>query len=314
MIQFGFKAILASTKPKQFQNLSINQYLNGYTDAFLNLAGKIVTFDPAYIGFLSARKALAGNRLTIFTGREKYSDAGRVFSFDGRKEFDIWKTNECNTISGSHIFIDGFYEVQNKMIVQNFVPEVCRALPMKFVQEENIGYGMRTYRYKPMYEEFWAPRTHIENKYYCELKSMNEEHIGGILGISDCLEGKPPIFFSPPHFHGGDQKLFEHFDGVEPNEKLHTGVFNLHPRFGVPLSFTIQLQLSVRPSTFGIYYKNLPKGIILPMIWMSATLDEFDDPTKFKIFASTVLLDYFEVFLKFGSIVAIVSFLCSMYK
>lgn len=49
----GFQAILMTSHPKEFQEKTVNQYLFGYTDAFITTTPDI---DPARVGLMAGRR------------------------------------------------------------------------------------------------------------------------------------------------------------------------------------------------------------------------------------------------------------------
>lgn len=78
-----------------------------------------------------------------------------------------------------------------------------------------------------------------------------------------------PIFASFPHFYGGDPKLFEHIDGLNPNGSDFKTRINLHPRLGFMMSgkSTLQLNLQVQ-KVYPIHHLDFfNDDIILPLAW-----------------------------------------------
>lgn len=301
--ELGYKAILASTTPKEFHNLTIAQLMNGYEDKFVKLLSKVKwDFNPEDVGILAQRRDMNKKPLTVFTGINDFEKAGEVFSFMNKTKLDIWKSDDCNEATGSDGVLFGPSLVQQKKDVKIYVPDFARAMPLVFDREENYE-GKRLFRYKAIDNLFSSLESNRNNKYYCELKSMKEKHIDGLMSISDSIVGNPPILISNPHFLEGDQKLFEHIEGLNPNKSLHEIWFYLHPRLSIQLYGTTRTQFNIKVSRYGNYYKNIPNDIILPLAWIESTLEYSSEEVKSRIYFATVIVDYIEIVIKLSSFI-----------
>lgn len=298
--EIGYKGILASTKPKEFQNLTIEKYFKGYSDNFMSLVSKVKwDFNPEDVAIFAPRRGVTKKSVTISAGTDDAYKVGQIISVGGQTKLKIWKSDTCNDVTGSDGIINGPSLVQNKEELRVYLPNFCRSLPLVFDREMKVN-GMRSYRYKAPFGAF-SP-TH---KDYCELKSVKQKHVDGVLDVSDCIDGNPPILISHPHMMEGDKKLFEHFEGLNPNMSLHESFAHIHPRLSVPISGVSRMQLNMRVSHFGNYYKKLPNDIILPLVWIETTSEEFPVGIKTRLFLSTVVVDFIEIFFKIGSIISL---------
>lgn len=259
-------------------------------------------FNPEDVGILAPRRGVTKKSVTVRSGTEDVNDVGKVVAVDGKTQLDIWKSDSCNFISGSDGIIYGPDLVQHKKDLQVYLTNFCRSLPLVFDKEEKVLNGMRSYRYKAPFGSFSSPETFPENKFYCELKSVTDAHVNGVLDVSGCIDGNPPIYISHPHFMEGDLELFKHFEGLKPEPSLHESFANIHPRLSVPIYGVSRMQINLKVNQFGKYYKNIPDGLILPLAWMETTTEEFSDHVRSRLFLSTVVVDYLEIFFKFGSL------------
>lgn len=304
--ELGFKSIIASTKPKEFNNITIANYLLGYTDRFMKLISRVKwDFNPEDVGILAPRRGVTKKSISVDSGTEDVTNVGQVYAVGERSKLDIWKTEECNQVTGSDGVIYGPSLVQKKEDIQVYLPSFCRSLPLVFDKETKVN-GMRSYRYKAPYGTFSSPESYPENKFYCELNSMQHKHIDGVLDVSSCIDGNPPIYISHPHFMEGNSSLFEHFEGLQPNKSVHESFAHIHPRLSVPLYGVSKMQLNLKLNHFGNFYRNIPDGIILPLAWIETTTDEFPDSIKTRLFLSTVVVDYLEMFLKVSSLFGVI--------
>lgn len=166
-------------------------------------------------------------------------------------------------------------------------------------------YGLPSYYYKGNMNIFTSDTQH-----YCVPKSLVVDHINGTVDISSTLNGNPPLYGSFAHFIKGDEKLFEHFEGLSPDESLHSSYAYIQPRIGLLIKGGLRYQLNIRVTRFNNHYKKFD-NLILPLIWLEYTLDEL--PLKFKImlFMVSPIANILEVILKYGSIL---SFVLSIYQ
>lgn len=147
--------------------------------------------------------------------------------------------------------------------------------------------------------------TSKNNSYNCELKSIKESHVDGVMDISDCINGSPPVLVSFAHFMEGDPKLFEHFEGLNPDRKKHSPLAHIHPRLGVPIYGISKLQLNIKVTSFGRHYQKF-NDMILPLAWVETSVQEFPLSYKILLYLSTYVVDIVEVILKYGSIVGMI--------
>lgn len=158
------------------------------------------------------------------------------------------------------------------------------------------------------------PSESNHNKYYCELKSVKEDHINGTIDISDCFTGSPPIIVSFPHFMYGEEKLFEYFEGLSPNSSLHETHAYIHKRFASSLYIASRGQINVKLySPYKKYFQKFPKGMIFPLAW-TEVINVVSDDDKIWLFMSTRVTDFAENFFQYGSIFSFLVFLVLFLK
>lgn len=298
--EIGYKAILATTKPKEFQSLTITKHFFGYKDEFMSTISKIKwDFNPEDVGVLAPRRGVSKHLMKVFSGTKDVNNVGKLYSINNKTKQNIWKTEECNRIKGSDGIIYGPALVQNKKDLEAYLPQLCRSLPLVFDKEEIILNKIRSYRYKAPFGTF-----SLENKFYCEPRDPNYQHFDGVLDLMKCIEGNPPILISHPHFMEGSTELSKHFKGLAPNKSLHESFAYLHPRLSVPIFGVSRMQINMKVNHFGNYFKNLPENLILPLVWFEITTEKFPDKIKSRLILSTVFVDYLEIFLKYGSFIS----------
>lgn len=302
----GLKAVLDWSKPKEFHNLTVLQYFFGYTDDFVSLVEKINwDFRSEDVGILATRRALNRKSVTVYDGTGNIDDVGKISAVANKNKLTIWRTDRCNQVTGSDGNIFSPSLVQHKEALEVYMQSFCRSLPLVFDEETKAHNGMRSYLYKAPFGAFSSRDSYPENNFYCELKGLNEQHVDGILDVSGCIDGNPPISISHPHFMEGNRDLFKHFEGLEPDISLHSTFAYVHPRLGIPLYGVSRLQVNLKLNRFGSYFKNVTDGIILPLAWIETAPEEFPDYIKTRVFISTVIVDFIEDIFKFGSVISL---------
>lgn len=143
-----------------------------------------------------------------------------------------------------------------------------------------------------------------KSDYFCELKSETKEHIDGVMEVTDCIDGNPPIVLSHPHFMEGDERLSEKFKGLSPNRSLHNSFVYLHPRMSVPLYGVSRMQVNLKVTKLKNHYEKF-EDLILPIAWLETSTDSFPVKFKFLLFLSTIVVDYIEMVFKFGSLISL---------
>lgn len=132
--EIGFKTIISMSKAKQFHSISIRDLFFGYRDEFMNLISKIKwDFTPEDVGLLAPRRGVSKQSVTVNSGTRNVNDVGKVLAVEGKK--NIWKGDKCNNVDGSDGVIYGPSRVRNHQDVTVYLPEFCRALPLKFVEK-----------------------------------------------------------------------------------------------------------------------------------------------------------------------------------
>lgn len=307
-VQTGLESILATTKPKEFTLRTINEYMFGYTDQFISMTPQI---DPARVGLLAGRRGLSVDNLTIHTGLDSLENLGRIHAMNGETKMSIWGSEECNEIVGT----DGSQFPPNLMDkeaeLKVFIKGFCRALSLKFDREVTVLNGIPAWRYKSPAGAFASSRTNPDNKCYCDAE-LSDCPPDGVYDASKCVDGLP-LMLSYPHFLEGDESLFEHFEGLNPNRKQHETFADIHPRMAFPIGGSSRIQMNFRVTSreFSLlffskyeFYKKLPKDLIIPLFWFEVTAGEIPPEFLKLVFHTTQTANATYLAIQYGSLVA----------
>lgn len=113
-----------------------------------------------------------------------------------------------------------------------------------------------------------------------------------------------PLLISNPHFQDAEEKIYNLIEGLSPDPTRHRSIFHFHPKVGMPLGGAFRFQFNIKISHFRDHFKAFPDGSVLPIAWLEMLLEEDWLLMKFFMFMGR-FADFFEIFVKFGSVAMI---------
>jgi len=136
LAELAFRGLLLTTRPKEFQRLTVRDYLMGYRDDFMNLISTVKPdFRPENVGILAPRRGITPKNVTVYTGEANIDNLGKIHEVNGRKTESVWSTSRCNEISGSDGVIFPARDVRSRADLHVYLPDFCRSLPLTFDRE-----------------------------------------------------------------------------------------------------------------------------------------------------------------------------------
>ncbi|VIO92109.1 CD36 family protein [Brugia malayi] len=253
-------AQLALPSQQPFLKVSVDDILfKGYEDPYLTNVCAIPLVDiicksvlkvPKRIGFLMQRNG-AQKIVEVTTGSNDGSGtAGEILSWDGLKSLpaDWWNNKEARIINGT----DGeFYKplIKKTDIIYVFAPDLCRSIHLTF--EKEIEYkNILAYRFT-VKEDLLDP-TIPGNEGFCHNNGKTffseDEKCSpkGLLDLSHCYNGTPPILFSFPNFLYADKRVKESVIGLSESSIEHDGIaIEVEPQTGTLLRTYIRSQINI---------------------------------------------------------------------
>lgn len=258
--------------------------------------------------------------MTVHTGEDTLENLGRVHAMNGKTNLNIWSTDECNSITGT----DGSQFPPHLMSqdeeLKIFIRSFCRTITLKFDREVSILNGIPAWRYKSPKNEFGSSLTNPDNKCYCDAEQQKCQP-DGIFDASKCVDGVP-LLISYPHFLEGNESLFTHFEGLNPDPEIHETYADIHQRMAFPLGGASKLQMNFKVTQYDDYffampklryYTKLPEDIVLPIFWFEVTSGEIPAEFLSIVFHTTHSANATYLAIQYGSLVgAFVSLLLLM--
>ncbi|VBB25201.1 unnamed protein product [Acanthocheilonema viteae] len=239
-------AQIALTSQQPFLKVSVNDILfNGYRDPYLanicaipvmDLICKSVLKVPNRIGFLMNRNG-AQKVIEISTGSNDGSiAAGEILNWDGLKLLpeNWWNSKQARKINGTD---GGLYKpfIKKTDIIYVFAPDLCRyLLLLPLMKEDLLDPAV------PGNEGF----CHNDGKAFF---SEDEKCLPkGLLDLSHCYNGTPPILFSFPNFLYADKRVKESVIGLNESTVQHDGIIiEIEPQTGTLLRIYIRSQINI---------------------------------------------------------------------
>ncbi|EZA62097.1 hypothetical protein DMN91_007879 [Ooceraea biroi] len=269
---------------KPILNISVYDYLWGYEDSLVKLAGGLV---PNFINFqkfgLLDRMYDEGENIVTIILRKNANmtdEKGRYLSIDkynGSPGLSQWgygeeegnemqeRTSVCNKIQGATEGIIFPSHVNKQAVFRVFRKAFCRALPIKFKKEVLTQEGLPGYLYTLADDFADPPDQNPDNECYCrKMKTCLKK---GLSNLTPCYYNIP-VAVSLPHFLDADPSLLEDVVGLQPDPEKHASYAILQQTFGVPIYVRSRMQTNLIVQ----HLRYSPKmaafsGITVPLFW-----------------------------------------------
>ncbi|KAJ8261134.1 hypothetical protein COCON_G00168570 [Conger conger] len=226
-------------------------FLNTYLPGLMPSSGKFGLFAE----FNNSNTGL----FTVFTGEGDIRNAHKVDSWNGLKEVNYWRTEQCNMINGTAGQMWPPF-MTTESTLPFYSPDACRSMELVY-QRPGVVDGIPVYRFVAPTTLFANGSDYPPNEGFCPCRQS------GILNVSSCRNGAP-AFISHPHFYNADPVLRSFVLGLNPNEEDHGLFIDIHPGTGVPINVSIRLQLNLYMKKIsGITETGKMSEVVMPMIW-----------------------------------------------
>ncbi|VDK64618.1 unnamed protein product [Onchocerca ochengi] len=250
-------ASLTSSQP--FIKISVDDALfKGYVDPFLKNVCAMPLVDiickswkvPDKIGFMLHKNG-AQKVVEASIGSEDGSiAAGELLKWDGLNLLpeNWWNSKHARKINGSD---GGLYKplIEKTDVIYVFAPDICRSIHLTFAEEFEYK-GIPAYRFTVM-EDLLDPAV-PGNEGFCHddgriFFSEDEKCLPkGLLDLSHCYSGKPPVIFSFPNFLYADERIKKSVIGLNESSVEHDSItLEIEPRTGTLLRIYIRYQINI---------------------------------------------------------------------
>ncbi|KAI6177366.1 Lysosome membrane protein 2 [Aphelenchoides bicaudatus] len=281
-----------------FLEVEVSELLfDGYVDPFLEQVCSIpfVSFVcesildlPDRIGLFHGKNGSSPGIFEVDNGeRDGGESLGKIISFNGKKQMPEhwWSTEEARLMNGTEgSLFKPFITKEDKIEV--FSADLCRSLKLTFKEEVQYG-GLTAYRFVLPAENFDYSLPQNQGFCYDNGKTFYDEQKNstclpnGLLDISKCQKGEPPIVISMPNFLYTPDYVQNSIEGMrKPNPDLDEIQVDLEPRLGAVIRAQRRFQINPcgREKTWRGLDLSHFKNSIVPLISIEEYA-EIDDET-----------------------------------
>ncbi|CAI5444021.1 unnamed protein product [Caenorhabditis angaria] len=284
-----------------FLEVEVDELLfEGYKDPFLdkvceipfmNFVCEAILDIPDRIGLFYEANNTNSKIFEIDDGTKNANDLGKILKYDDEEELDEswWSTSESRQIHGTDgSLFKPFISKSDKLYV--FVVELCRTIWLEFEKEVEFR-DLKAYRFILPKEVF--DLQYPGNQGFCNptekeifpienVKNNTENCLPhGLLDISKCQRGQPPIAISLPNFLYAPKFVADSIVGLkESNVESDSIIVDIEPRIGAVLFARRVSQVNVemwkgKNLSFPVNLKKMNSALI-PVLKVAET-SEIDD-------------------------------------
>ncbi|XP_078410748.1 scavenger receptor class B member 1 isoform X1 [Cetorhinus maximus] len=257
-----FSTALKTFNETPFIKKSVKEIMWGYDDPLVDFLNRIfpgiIPFKGKFGLFVEMNNSNAG-LFTVYTGVNNIAKVHLVDNWNGLKEVNYWRSDQCNMINGTAGEMWPPFMTPSDALTF-FSPDSCRTLELVF-QKSGRTFGIPSFRYIAPKTMFANGTVYPPNEGFCPCRQS------GVLNVSTCRHNVQ-VFISYPHFYNADPALWEAVSGLHPNEKDHALFIDIHPLTGIPLKISIKLQLNLFvKAVHGIKETGNIQPVLLPLLW-----------------------------------------------
>lgn len=247
----------------------------GYDEPLFDLA-KLVTTPPPFqqFGFFVTKKS-ADKHLglyTMYTGEGNPYNLSNIAFYDGKKQLDFWKTEECNKVHGSDGSSFNPY-IKQEDTLWFFNDQLCRAMPLVF-DKEITQQGLPGMRFKPREDVFMSSKKYPKNSCF----DGPDRSVGdGVFDLTTC-QFNTPIVLSWPHFLDAEAQYTDAVEGLKPDRSKHGFRFDIQSVTGTTMSAKARIQINLAiKSTESFEHLSKINDTVFPILWFEEGIDELGE-------------------------------------
>ncbi|KDR20477.1 Scavenger receptor class B member 1 [Zootermopsis nevadensis] len=278
-LRLAMASIMDILKIRPFVEVPVGKLLWGYEDPLLKLAKDVVPKEQKLpyeeFGLMYGKNSTSADNVTVFTGGNDIRQFGLIDKFNGLSHLTHWKTEKCNRLNGSDGSIFPPHITPNTTLYV-YEKDLCRLLPLRFLQEVETAGGVKGYRFTPPKDVFADVAKNPENDCFCPSGPPCSPN--GLFNISLC-QFDSPIMLSFPHFYLADPKLRDAVEGMSPPDpEKHQLYIDVQPQMGVALGARARIQLNLAVSqVVDIKQVATFPDIVFPIMWFEEGIDHLPE-------------------------------------
>ncbi|PAA54190.1 hypothetical protein BOX15_Mlig001943g9 [Macrostomum lignano] len=216
-------------------NRTAHELLLGYEDPALKkmrgILRKLGQKVPEKFGLLVGKNNSAKGTALVGTGSASLADLSQVQRWNGQSKLEVWPGDFGNRLTGSS---DGSMfppPVSAGSSLKVFTPDLCRSADLSYSGDDRVR-EIPVLRFQVAKSSMMNASANPDNAAFCTPRCLDS----GVLNLTLCLPGNPPIVASAPHFHGA------------PTYRAAVSLQPAAPADGEP-PFEFNTRLEVEPNT-----------------------------------------------------------------
>ncbi|KAL3074196.1 hypothetical protein niasHS_015026 [Heterodera schachtii] len=289
-----FIEMIVKGRENVFISVSVDELLfSGYQDPLISeicsnvlvkMMCKLANI-PDRIGLFYGQNNTDDGQYAVDTGLNDPDLLGRVYSFkgiEGKLSDDHWYGERARMINGTDAELFG-PNLMDAPKLQIFIGQLCRSFDLE-VRQPAVTAGLPVFRYS-------QPDSALDiavqrSQGFCNPNSplfFNEsvQPVGcapsGLLDMSSCFPGSPPIFFSASHFRNAHAALRHSLAGnfSSPTDSNDLSFFDIEPIVGAVVGVQQRYQLNLGMQRGNLRMTKNMSNLVVPMVWLneSALID-----------------------------------------
>uniref|UniRef100_A0A914URS9 Uncharacterized protein n=1 Tax=Plectus sambesii TaxID=2011161 RepID=A0A914URS9_9BILA len=299
VIREAFEVLLKMVSETPFVTVTVGEALfDGYSDKLItaicnhtllrDICEKLARV-PKRVGFFYGQNATDDGVYFAHTGQKRIEDLGQIITWKNMTILpsDWWSSSDSLIIKGT----DGSLVkpgLDRKDLLHVFVSAICRSTYLSY-QSDTEYEGIPAYRYGMSKEILNGSRP--ENKGFCNpdeprYYSLESQPVGclpsGMLDISRCQPGNPPVIISLPHYLYSTEEVQNSIDGLgSPNLAEDEIYVDIEPTAGVTLRAERRMMMNIGMwnADRKISMVENMKNVIIPVLMVNESAF-MDDATR----------------------------------
>ncbi|CAG9762361.1 unnamed protein product [Ceutorhynchus assimilis] len=226
---------------------------------------KAINEEELAFSLLGPKNATPGKRIRAFRGIQDFHHVGKIVTFDGKSQMEVWNSSKCDAIIGTDGTI--FPPLGKKEeAIWSFAPDICRSLPAVFEKKtkyDQIPVGSFT-------ASLGDASKNPDEKCFCTNPDTCLKK--GLMDLYKCT--KIPLYASLPHFYDSDASYVNGVRGLKPVAEKHEIRILFETMTGSPLHARKRLQFSMplEPNAKVDLFHNFTTTVF-PLFWIEEGVD-----------------------------------------
>ena len=225
-----------------------------YTDSFIQTLHTFQQYPLDYVAFQVNNSINDSRPSVIRTGVDNINLIGQFIQWNGHEgRLNTWRPPDspCNMFNGTEgLFFHPFLKEGDNL--QVFKDDIQRSVDLVYVGKVN-HLGVEAFRYELANHTFLNVSQYPDNACWGPYEPAGVKTPQGLFYLGPTHSPEFPVYASYPHFYGGDPRLLDCVDGLEPTKDKIVNI-DVEPISGAGIQFQINMQLNIEVTKYNMMY------------------------------------------------------------